>query len=108
MSEPIDLSDPKAIEAHFLAALPRIERHARVQFSRMTAEAKDDAIQKVRGLAWKYYQNEVAKEKNPDDYISVIADFAVRHVRDGRDVTGMERARDILSRRAQKHKRFTV
>jgi hypothetical protein len=108
VSEPIDTSDPKAIEAHFLAALPRIQRHAKIQFSYLKGDAKDDAIAKVVGLAWKYYAAEIAKGKNPDEYISSIAKFAVKHVRAGRDVTGIEPAKDVLSKRAQREKRFTV
>jgi hypothetical protein len=103
-----DLSDPKAIEAHFLAALPRIEKHAKTKFRGMTPEALDDAIQKVRGLAWKYYLREVERGKNPDDYISVIADFSVRHVKGGRDVTGIERMQDVLSHRGQKQRGYKV
>ena len=111
MSEPIEtteLSDPQAAQVHFLAALPRIERHARVKLQGLKGEALDEAIQKVRGLAWKYYVGQIAKGKNPDEYISAIADFSVKHVRAGRDVTGVERAQDVLSKRAQRDKGFMV
>src|SRR4051794_39703690 len=102
------MSDPQAIQIHFLKALPRIERYAKVKFSNLKGEARDEAIQQALGLAWKFYRSEVLKGKDPDSYISAIAEFSVRQVRDGRDVTGMEKARDVLSKRAQKRKGFTV
>lgn len=112
MSDPTDipdLSEPGALQAHFTAAvLPRIQRHAKVQFSYLHGEARDDAIAKAVGLAWKYYAAEIDKGKNPDDYISSIATFAVKHVRAGRDVTGQEKAKDVMSKRAQRSKGFSV
>src|SRR4051794_29771768 len=99
------MSDPQAIQIHFLKALPRIERHAKVKFSNLKGEARDEAIQQALGLAWKFYCGEVLKGKDPDSYISAIAEFSVRQVR---DVAGMEKAKDVLSKRAQKRKGFTV
>lgn len=106
MSE--ETPDPTAITVHFLRALPRIERHARIQFSGLDPEARDDATAKAIGLAWKAYVREVEKGRDPDGYISAIAGFAVKQVRADRDVTGQERAKDVLSRFAQKKKRFTT
>lgn len=103
-----DVIDPQAVQLHFLRALPRIQRHARVQFSALDPEAKDDAIAKTIGLAWKAYVGEWVKGRDPDGYISAIAGYAVRQVRADRDVTGQERAKDALSRFAQKKHKFAA
>jgi DNA-directed RNA polymerase specialized sigma24 family protein len=109
MSEPTnELADPTAAQVHFLRALPRIRLHAQLQFRNLTPEAKDDAIAKAIGLAWKAYAREVEKGRDPDTYISAIAGYAVKQVKSDRDVTGQEKAKDVLSKYAQKKKRFTV
>jgi hypothetical protein len=103
-----DIPDPEATQIHFLRALPRIRLHAQLQFRDLTPEAKDDAIAKAIGLAWKAYARETEKGRDPDDYISASAGFAVKQVKSNRDVTGQEKAKDVLSKYAQKKKRFTV
>jgi DNA-directed RNA polymerase specialized sigma24 family protein len=108
VSEPNDIPPPEAIRAHFEQVLPRIQRHAKIQFSYLTPEARDDAIAKALGLAWKYYLAEAEKGKKPDEYISAIATYAVKHVRAGRDVAGVEKAKDVMSKRVQREKGFSV
>ena len=49
MSDPKDI--PMAIQALFLAVLPRIEAHAKYKFRPLSLEAIDDAIQKATWLA---------------------------------------------------------
>jgi len=98
-----------ALQAHFVEfALPRIRTHARIQFRGLSPEAQEEAVQIALGLAWKAYAREVERGKNPDSYVSAIARFSVRQVLDGRDVTGQEKAKDVLSRRAQRRKHFSV
>src|SRR4051794_11798743 len=109
MSEPTEeIPDPTAIQVHFFRALPRIRLHAQLQFRNLTPEAKDDAIAKAIGLAWKAYAREVEKGRDPDEYISAIAGYAVKQVKSDRDVTGQEKAKDALSKLAQKKKKFAV
>lgn len=105
MSETIDKSaiDPKVWEALSNAftetVLPRVRQHARAQFSRLRGDNLDDAIAKAEGNAWKAYITLHRNGQNPDEFPSRIADFAVRHVKAHRDVTGQEKQKDVLSRR---------
>lgn len=105
-------ADLKAWQAHFIAALPRITAHAEVKFGflqRKNPEKFEDCVRKVEELAWReYYRIRIKGEKDPDTFIATIADFSVRQVKDGRDVARMERAKDVLSPRAQRKKGFYV
>jgi hypothetical protein len=100
---------PEALQAHFLAVLPRIEAHARVRFGFLRCPGRrDDAVAETIAIAWKWFLRLVAQGKEVDDFVSVLADYAVRHVKCGRRLCGQERARDVLSMRAQRSKGFSV
>jgi len=94
----------------FESALPRIETHARIYFRdwRRDPQKFDEVIEETRAMAWKAYLRECIRGNNPDEYISAIARYSVKQVLSGRSVTGQEKVKDVLSRRAQRHKGFTV
>jgi hypothetical protein len=100
---------PEAQQAHFLAILPRIETHAQVRFGFLKCPGKrEDAVAEVIAVAWKWFLRLVEQGKDVNDFVMVLADYAVRHVRSGRKLCGQERAKDVLSSRAQRLKGFTV
>jgi hypothetical protein len=100
---------PEALQAHFLAILPRIETHAQVRFGFLKCPGRrDDAVAEVVALAWKWFLRLVVQGKDPDQFVSVLADYAVRHVKSGRRLCGQERAKDVMSPRAQRSKGFSV
>jgi hypothetical protein len=100
---------PEALQAHFLQILPRIETHAQIRFAFLRCPGKrDDAIAEVVAVAWKWYLRLVEQGKDINDFVMVLADYAVRHVRSGRRLCGQEKAKDVLSPRAQRLKGFTV
>jgi hypothetical protein len=100
---------PEALHAHFLQILPRIEAHAQVRFGFLRCPGRrDDAIAEVVALAWKWFLRLVEQGKQVDEVVSVLAAFAVRHVRCGRKLCGQERAKDVMSARAQRSKGFSV
>jgi hypothetical protein len=100
---------PQALQAHFLAIMPRIRVHAEIHFHHIKCPGKrEDAIQEVIALSWKWYLRVIEQGKNPDEFVSSLATFAVKHVRSGRRLCGQEKAKDVLSPRAQKHKGFSV
>jgi hypothetical protein len=101
--------NPEALHAHFLQILPRIEAHAQIRFSFLRCPGKrEDAIAEVVALAWKWFLRLVEQGKDIDQFVSVLADYGVRHVRCGRRLCGQEKARDVMSSRAQRSKGFSV
>jgi hypothetical protein len=100
---------PEALQVHFLAILPRIEEHAQVRFGFLRCPGRrEDAIAEVVALAWKWFLRLIEQGKDIDQFVSVLADYAVRHVRCGRKLCGQERAKDVMSARAQRSKGFSA
>jgi hypothetical protein len=100
---------PQALHAHFLQILPRIETHAQIRFAFLRCPGKrNDAIAEVVAVAWKWFLRLVEQGKDINDFVMVLADYAVRHVRSGRKLCGQEKAKDVMSPRAQRMKGFTV
>jgi hypothetical protein len=100
---------PEALQAHFLQILPRIEMHAQIRFAFLRCPGKrDDAIAETVAVAWHWFLRLVEQGKDVDTFVMVLADYAVRHVRNGRGLCGQEKAKDVLSSRAQRLKGFTV
>jgi hypothetical protein len=105
----IPASSPEALQAHFLQILPRIETHALIRFAFLRCPGqRDDAVAETVALAWRWFLRLIAQGKDVDEFVMVLADFAVRHVRSGRRLCGQEKAKDVLSVRAQRMKRFRV
>jgi hypothetical protein len=93
----------------FEQALPRIEAHARIKFGRMSDPgSRDDFIQNTVGIGWKHWLSAIRHGKDPNEFVSTIAEMSVRHVRAGRRLDRRESARDTLSPRAQRMKSFTT
>jgi hypothetical protein len=93
------------LHAAFLALLPRIERHARNAFRHLGCpQCRDDAV----ALAWRWYLRLVARGKDPAEFVSTFAGYAVRAVRNGRRVCGQEAGQEVLSPRAQARHGFAV
>jgi DNA-directed RNA polymerase specialized sigma24 family protein len=98
-----------AVQAHFVAILPRIELHAKIYFRDVKCpHRKEDYIQETRALAWKYFVRTIEQGKNPLTFVSLIATFAARHARSGRRLCGQERSKDTMSPLAQRRHGFTV
>jgi hypothetical protein len=97
------------LHAHFLAILPRIQLHADIHFRHLRCPGqREDAIQEVIALAWKWFLRISEQGKDVNEFVSTLATFAVRHVRAGRRLAGQERTKDVLSPTAQQKKGFTV
>ncbi len=98
-----------ALHARFLALLPRIEQHGRIYFRNLRCpHRKEEALQEMRALAWRWFQRLVRRGKDPAQFPSALASFAARAVRSGRRLCGQERLRDVLSPLAQRRHGFTV
>ena len=93
----------------FLALLPRIELHGSIVFRFLRCpHRREDALQEMRGLAWKWYVAAVARGKDPARFVATLATYAARHVRSGRRLCGPEKGKDALSPLAQTRHDFVV
>jgi hypothetical protein len=98
-----------ALQTHFLAIMPRIRVHAEIHLGHIKCPGRRaDAIAEVIALSWSWYVRAIEHGKDPSEFVSALADFAVKHVRCGRRLCGQEKAKDVMSPRAQRNKGFTV
>jgi hypothetical protein len=98
-----------ALHAPFLALLPRVEAHGRVYFRHvMCSHRKEEYLAEMRGLAWKWYVRLAARGKDVAPFVSALAAYAARAAYSGRRVAGQDRAKDVLSPRAQRRHAFAV
>jgi len=97
-----------AIQAAFLAMLPKIRQYAAAAFVRCGPEARQEAVQEVLANCWAAYVRLVARGKADLAYPTALARFGVAQYRDGRRVGNRRRAKDVLSEYAQQQRRFIV
>jgi hypothetical protein len=111
MGAAIVLQSPTVVQlqTRFLAVLPRIETHARIYFRRLKCpHEREEAVAECLALAWWWFVRLVRRGKNPETFISVLADFAARAVASGRRLCGHQKANEVLSPIAQRRHGFTV
>src|SRR5579885_2814833 len=98
------------LQASFLAiVLPRVLSHGRVRFGGIKCpHRRDDAIQDMIGLAWRWHLRLAEKGKDATAFPTALASYAARAVKSGSGVAGQERANDVLSPVAQRRHHFTV
>lgn len=111
MCTPMDSCPPTSDARHagFLAILPRVERYAHVCFQHIPCpHRKADAIAEVIDLAWKWYVRLCERGKDVNEFAAAFVAYAVRAVRSGRRLVGMEKAKDVMSPVAQQRRGFKV
>jgi hypothetical protein len=97
------------LQNRFLAVLPRIERHAQIYFRHLKCpHQREEALAECLALCWWWFVRLVRRGKNPEDFITVLADFAARAVSSGRRLCGQQKATEVLSPVAQRRHGFTV
>lgn len=97
------------LHTDFLAMLPRIESHARVVFRFVPCQdRKDDLVQEATALCWLWFKRLRDQGRNPAEFPTALAGYAVRAVASGRQLCGQESSRDVLSRFAQRRRQFAV
>src|SRR5262249_51055796 len=69
---------------------------------------KEEVLQEVRALSWKWFVRLLHRGKQPCEFVSAIAVYAARAVHSGRRVCGHEKAKDVLSPVAQRRHGFAV
>ena len=92
----------------FLEMLPAIQRHARISFRHLYAEAREDLVQEVIANSLVAFLRLFSLGKAELAYPSVLARYGVAQARDGRRVGGHLNANDVLSHYAQQRKSIQV
>jgi RNA polymerase sigma factor (sigma-70 family) len=82
----------------FLALLPSIVNYANRAFCRLTAEAREDAIQEAIANCLVAFVRLTQQGKADAAYSSVLVGYAVKHYFAGRRVGNQRRRRDVYSR----------
>src|SRR4051812_26921171 len=100
------MTDPTAIHAHFLAVLPRIEAHAAYRFRHIAPEARAEKVAETIAIAWRQYARLVERGKNPDEFITKVAERSAQAVANGRRLAGSEPKKDVTTVDAQKKMGF--
>jgi DNA-directed RNA polymerase specialized sigma24 family protein len=75
-------------QAGFLSVLPTVKAHARIQFRKLAAHEREDAVQEAIASACASYQRLAAKGQLHTAHASTLAKYAVNFVRSGRHVGG--------------------
>lgn len=97
------------LQQRFLVIVPRIEAHGQVYFRHLKCPIRrEDAVAEMTALSWKWFRRLVEKGKRPETFVSAIASFTARAVRSGRQLCGQEKAKDVMSPRAQRIHAFHV
>jgi len=99
---------PRDLQAAFLTdLLPKIESHARVFFRHIRCDdQRADKIAESVAVAWQWYRRLAERGKDVNQFLITFIRLAARAVRSGRRLCGMERAKDVLSPRAQRRHGF--
>ena len=98
-----------ATHATFLKYLPAVQTHAAFKFRHLSAVEREEAIAEATAAAFLNIHNCVRNGKSQNLHPSTVAKYAVLHVRSGKHVGGgRDRAKDVLSPRAQSRQGFQV
>jgi hypothetical protein len=110
MATPFSSAALAHLQTSFLAfVLPRVLSHGRVYFRHVTCpHRREDAIQEMIGLAWKWHLRLAEKGKDATCFPTALASYAARAVKCGCRLPGQARANDVLSQLAQLRHHFAV
>ena len=87
-----------AWHAGFLAMLPAIRRHLKVEFRHLDPEARAEAVQEGVCNAMTAYVRLHERGEVEKAYPTPLAKYAARQIRDGRKVGGKLNVKDVSSR----------
>jgi len=92
----------------FLVMLPTIRRCGMYAFRRVRGQEQQDAVQETIANAYVAFVRLVEQDRTDRVYPTALARFAVAKVRADRKVGTKQNTRDVLSRVAQRKRRFKV
>jgi hypothetical protein len=94
--------------AKFLALLPVIQEQARFAFRTEEPERRQELIAEVIANCWVAFVRLIERGLLEVVYPTLLTQYAIKQVRDGRRVGGKLNVRDVSSEYAQHAKRLTV
>jgi hypothetical protein len=94
--------------AAFLRLLPKIRSYARTAFKYRDPEAREDFVHEVVCNACVAFKALWDRGKQALAYATVLANYAIKQVKDGRRVGNRLNVREVLSKYAQQHKGLVV
>jgi hypothetical protein len=103
-----DLARAGQWQEGFLRVLPAIQTHAEIQFRRLSAERRADAIQEAIASACVSYQILAAKGRLHVAHPATLANYAVKRAGSGRHVGGHRNSQDVMSLLARRKHGFSV
>lgn len=99
----------RRLHAAFLRILPKIVLHAEYSFRYVKCpQTRDDFVAESVALTWKWFLRLVEQAKDPTDFPTVLASFAVRAVKSGRRLCRQESPKDALSPTAHRRRGFVL
>jgi hypothetical protein len=96
------------LHAGFLWILPRIELHGRIYFRHLRPDRRDDALQEMAALAWKWFLRLRESGRDPADFLTGFVSLLARAVNSGRRLAGMAKSKDVLNPATQRRHGFHV
>ena len=97
------------LHATFQSLLPRLETHAAIVFRNVRCpDTRAERIAECVALAWKWLLRLHERGKDVNQFAMVFVFLVARAVKSGRRLAGQERAKDVLSSRAQRKHGFRV
>ncbi len=98
-----------ATHATFLRFLPAVQTHAAIRFRDLSAAEREEAIAEATAAAFVNVRHAVRNGNGQRLRPSMVAHYAVLHVKDGRHVGGSaDSTSDVMSGRAQRRGGFKV
>jgi hypothetical protein len=97
------------LHTQYLELVPRIEQHANIFFRGIPcAHKRADKVAECLALGWKWFLSVQEKGKDISTFTMVFVYLVAKAVKSGRKLTGMEKAKDVMSQQAQARNSFTV
>jgi len=98
-----------ATHATFLNYLPAVQTHAAIKFRHLSAIDREEAVAEATAAAFVNVRHALRNGNGHRLRPTMVAHYAVLHVKDGRHVGGTaDSTSDVLSRRAQRRGGFKV
>ena len=99
------IATPESPAAHdpchaaFLAALPGIQRIARIRFRHVEClDSREDCICETVALCWVWFVRLTGKGRRPEAFATVLARYGSTAVQCGRRAAGQDKAGEIMAR----------
>jgi hypothetical protein len=92
----------------FLALLPKIERHGQIVFRHLKQHKKEEALQDMRALGWRWFLRLARRGKDASKFISTFNTFLALAIRNGRRIMGQAKAKDVMCELAQQRHGFRI